>query len=486
MADPASNPTFRTLRLQDLSPAIKYGQVVTVSYTDLTDEDDDRGVIEDAAGNDVVSFTTGIDGVPAVVNNVPNAAPDFGADSATRKVAENSPAGTDVGDPVTATDDDNDTLTYTLEGTDAASFHIVSANGQIQTTSGVTYDFETKSSYSVTVKADDGNDGTATIAVAIDLLDVDEAPATAPTVSSMPMITSDPGADDTYAIGDTVAVTVTFDQAVTVTGTPRITLRIGGGALENQKWADYASGAGEAALRFAYTIAEDDADADGIYLEADELELNNGTITGVNGGLDATLTYTRPGQQDDHKVDGVRPTPTGAVIPVDGDTITLTFNEPLSATTASTGTFTVTVAGNTRSVSSVAANDTTVTLTLRSPALDGEAASVTYTDPSAGDDGAAVQDAAGNDAETFTQIVTNNSTLTEMPDVEPSIDSKDFVTVLEGYGARLEVTLSAMPSATVTVGVVSSNYPGRSRSCPRRSPSRPRTGTNSRRSRSPR
>ena len=80
--------------------------------------------------------------------------------------------------PVTATDADDDTLTYTLEGTDAASFQIVSASGQIQTKSGATYDYETKSSYSVTVKADDGNGGSDTIAVAIDLLDVDETVAT--------------------------------------------------------------------------------------------------------------------------------------------------------------------------------------------------------------------------------------------------------------------------------------------------------------------
>ena len=49
-----------------------------------------------------------------------NASPTFISDSTTLEVAENSPAGTNVGDPVTATDDDNDTLTYTPEGTDAA------------------------------------------------------------------------------------------------------------------------------------------------------------------------------------------------------------------------------------------------------------------------------------------------------------------------------------------------------------------------------
>ena len=58
----------------------------------------------------------------------------------------------------TATDTDaSDTLTSSLEGTDAASFAIVSASGQIQTKSDVTYDHEAKDRYAVTVKADDGN-----------------------------------------------------------------------------------------------------------------------------------------------------------------------------------------------------------------------------------------------------------------------------------------------------------------------------------------
>ena len=170
----------RTIQLNDLSPAITYGQTVIVSYIDPTTGDDAIGVLQDEAGNDVASFTTGSGGVPAVVNTVPqpaNASPAFPSESTTREVAENSPAGTNVGDPVTATDDDNDTLTYTLEGTDAASFDIDSASGQIQTKAGVTYDYETTPSYAVVVKADDSNGGTDTVAVAINLLDVPEPPA---------------------------------------------------------------------------------------------------------------------------------------------------------------------------------------------------------------------------------------------------------------------------------------------------------------------
>ena len=114
-------------------------------------------------------------------NTAGNTAPTFSSQTASRSVAENSAAGTNVGAPVTATDaDSGDTLTYTLDGTDAASFDIVSTSGQIQTMSGVTYDYETKSSYAVIVKADDGNGGSDTIMVTITVTDVDESPSPGP------------------------------------------------------------------------------------------------------------------------------------------------------------------------------------------------------------------------------------------------------------------------------------------------------------------
>ena len=78
--------------------------------------------------------------VDGSLSTTPNSDPAFSQESTTREVPENSAAGTEVGDPLTATDDDNDTLAYTLEGADAASFQIVSTSGQIRTRSGVTYD----------------------------------------------------------------------------------------------------------------------------------------------------------------------------------------------------------------------------------------------------------------------------------------------------------------------------------------------------------
>ena len=63
-----------------------------------------------------------------------NTAPVFSAATTTRMVLENSVAGIDVGAPVTATDDDADTLTYTLAGTDAAlRSPSIRSTGQIET-----------------------------------------------------------------------------------------------------------------------------------------------------------------------------------------------------------------------------------------------------------------------------------------------------------------------------------------------------------------
>ncbi len=97
--------------------------------------------------------------------------------SATRSFAENTGAGQNIGNPVSAADSDGGTLSYSLEGTDASSFALVSTSGQLQTKSGVIYDFETKNRYEVSVRASDGQGGSVTIDVTINLTDVGEPQA---------------------------------------------------------------------------------------------------------------------------------------------------------------------------------------------------------------------------------------------------------------------------------------------------------------------
>ena len=122
-------------------------------------------------------------------NDTTNTAPTFPSSTAARSVDENTAAGQNVGAVLTATDSDSDTLTYTLEGTDAASFDLVTTTdpaAQLRTKTGVTYNHEAKSTYTVVVKADDGNGGTDTVTVTITVTDVDEAPGrpAAPNVSA--------------------------------------------------------------------------------------------------------------------------------------------------------------------------------------------------------------------------------------------------------------------------------------------------------------
>ena len=77
------------------------------------------------------------------------------------------------------------------------------------------------------------------------------ADTTPPTVSKIE-VTSDPGTDRTYAPGDEIRVTVTFSETVEVTGTPQLSLELGGG----QRTATYQGGSGTAALVFTYEVAD--------------------------------------------------------------------------------------------------------------------------------------------------------------------------------------------------------------------------------------
>ena len=61
-----------------------------------------------------------------------------------------------VGSAVSATDADSNRLRYSLEGPGKDSFTIVSSSGQIQTRGAL--DYESRNSYSVTVKVNDGHE----------------------------------------------------------------------------------------------------------------------------------------------------------------------------------------------------------------------------------------------------------------------------------------------------------------------------------------
>ena len=59
---------------------------------------------------------------------------------AMRNVAENTPAGENVGNPVTATDQDTTTLYYTLNGPDAGMFNFDTRSSQIRTKASLNHE----------------------------------------------------------------------------------------------------------------------------------------------------------------------------------------------------------------------------------------------------------------------------------------------------------------------------------------------------------
>ena len=120
--------------------------------------------------------------VNIVVERPANSAPNFiDGKHTSRAVAENTPRGVNIREPIAATDTDNDSLTYTLGGLDAASFDLDRATGQLRTL--VALDYETKRTYTVKVTVSDGK-LTDAITVTINVTDVDDQKVPTMTLTS--------------------------------------------------------------------------------------------------------------------------------------------------------------------------------------------------------------------------------------------------------------------------------------------------------------
>ena len=152
------------------------------------------------------------DSIAVTINVTPvNEAPTFTDGAATtRQIAENVGANINIGNAVAATDPDGDTLTYTLGGTDAASFAIDATNGQLQTEAAL--DFETKQTYTVTISVADGNGGTDTINVTINVTDLDETPSNNAPIFTDGTITTRSVAENT-ATGTNIGLPVAATDA---------------------------------------------------------------------------------------------------------------------------------------------------------------------------------------------------------------------------------------------------------------------------------
>lgn len=111
-------------------------------------------------------------------------------------------------------------------------------------------------------------------------------------IDTRPKVTggvSSPLQNGTYHTNTVVPITVTFNGAVDVSGTPELLLNSGAGAV-----ADYVSGTGTATLTFNYTVLDGQQSADLDYTSTAALLTNGGSIRDHFGGLAADVTLPAP------------------------------------------------------------------------------------------------------------------------------------------------------------------------------------------------
>ena len=279
---------------------------------------------------------------------------------------------------------------------------------------------------------------------------------TGPAVETV-SITSNPGSDATYAAGETIQATVTFDETVVVTGRPRLTLKVGG----RDRTADYQSVTG-GAVRFEYQVVAGDSDPDGVSIEANRLSRGGGTIRDGSQN-DAVLEHDALADNTQHKVDGVAPVlvdPDAAV--VNGATLTLTYDEALNGSSRpATSAYTVSGGSETPTVTRVRVNESAVMLTLVPAVEHGETDLRVSYRPGANP----IQDLVGNEAGVLTDREVDNRTpdttapsiegieLTSDPGNDETYAAGEVIAVRVRYNEPVRVdTTGGTPTLNLTVG----------------------------------
>ena len=324
----------------DAAPAA--GATVTLAYAPPA-----SNPVQDEAGNDAPAFSgQKVNG--AAGNTAPTGAPTITGTAQVGETLTASTTGIADADGLTSP-----TYTYQWIRVDGTEADIAGENSSTYTL----VDADLGKTLKVKVTFDDDASHTEMLTSAATA--TVGAVATAPAVSTVD-VTSMPASGDTYGTGEMIQFTVTFDQDVTVTGTPEFEFCLGnsdGGSCTDgspspaRRRAALSSGSGTTALVFSYTVVAGDMDDNGIWIGDQDrtIKLDTGdAIRGTVGGLDAVLTHPSGGAQTGHKVNGgaaaTAPTVTDVAVtstPASGTTyylagevigFTVTFSAPVTVT----------------------------------------------------------------------------------------------------------------------------------------------------------
>ncbi|WP_225580461.1 DUF4347 domain-containing protein [Pseudomonas sp. PDM16] len=267
--------------------------------------------------------------------------------------------------------------------------------------------------------------------------------------------------DGAYKVGDTVNITVTFDQAVNVSGgTPTLLLETG--AIDRN--AVYVGGSGTDTLTFAYVVQAGDQSTDLDYAGSAALSLNGASIASVSLGNPAFTTLPAPGAADSLGantalvIDGVAPVVSSVSVPANGTyaagqnlDFTVNFSESVTVdTSGGTPRLAVTLdTGGTVYANYVSGSGTSA-LVFRFTVASGQADANGITVGSAiQDNGGSIRDAAGNVATiALNNVGATNGVLVDAAD--PAIVNV-AVPPAGSYAAGSVLTFTVNLSEAVTV-----------------------------------
>ena len=130
--------------------------------------------------------------------------------------------------------------------------------------------------------------------------------ASVPSIASLRFDSEPATASRGYTDAEVISLEVEFDQPVYVSRRPAVKMTVG----SEERQLVYTAGSGTDKLKFAYTVAACDADADGVAVAANALDLTSGIVVSaadrmvmaelsheaVDGGAGHHVTATCPGQ----------------------------------------------------------------------------------------------------------------------------------------------------------------------------------------------
>ena len=287
---PSPDVTYTVYRTTGTTVTAVAENLTASAYTDRTVTRGTTYTYQIAAVVDGGEATWSAPGARVTAPNQPPAFDD--GDSTTRTIAENISG--NIGAPVTATDPDDTSLTYSLGGTDADDFSINTSTGQLRTATALNH--EDRGRYEVTITVRDGKDvnGTAdmvdddTITVTIIVSDVNEPPTFPETTPTMYPV--DEGTADKTNIGAPVAATDPEEDTLTYrlsgSDTSSFTLVPTTGQLQTKAALDYET---KSTYRVSVEVRDDPADT-----RPDATHAVTITVTNLNEAGMVTLSSDTP------------------------------------------------------------------------------------------------------------------------------------------------------------------------------------------------